>query len=179
MDRSYSLPFPCLFARGALFVRVHPSHALAGCCQILPVQCTPCATFPWPLRHSGVWLMTSMHLPGERPHSPSGWMTVNAGLGFGATADWFWGGLSMGAFFSISNHGGHFSITVSASACGWAPMIHRTPACPVGACFGFCPQGCIASPSIAGCFKCMRATGVSISLMCCDVNLIDGSNSCR
>ena len=106
-------------------------------------------------------------------------MTVFAGLGFGAATDWMWMGLSMGASFSISNAGAYFSITVAAGGCAWAPQIARTPACPMGQCFGFCPSGCVTSPSMGGCYKCMRATGFSISLMCCDVDLVGGGNTCR
>jgi hypothetical protein len=85
--------------------------------------------------------------------------------GVGAVYEWFWGGLSITGAFTVTQSSALVGIYIGASACGWTAVRSTTRRCPFG--------------KHLGPFKCSRATGFTISLFCCGIDLVSGENSCR
>ncbi|CAK9006456.1 unnamed protein product [Durusdinium trenchii] len=106
-------------------------------------------------------------LKGQAPQWTAGYYSFYVSLGFGNIYKWFWGGLSVSGAFTITQDSVLVGVYVGAVACGWGKVSWVTERCPFG-----------VKGNFAG-FQCMRATGVTISLFCCGIDLVSGDNSCR
>lgn len=102
---------------------------------------------------------------GRAPRFTSAYYSFYASVGVGAVYEWFWGGLSITGAFTVTQSSALVGIYIGASACGWTAVGSTTRRCPFG--------------KHLGPFKCSRATGFTISLFCCGIDLVSGENSCR